>query len=67
MRTLIEDAVLPLAKHPFLFREGRVSGTRELVAHPNYIIVVYRVTDEAVEIVNVLHTRQQCLKAVMAQ
>jgi toxin ParE1/3/4 len=58
IRTLIEDAVLPLAKHPFLFRPGRVAGTRELVAHPNYV-VVYRVTDETIEIVSILHARQQ--------
>ncbi len=58
MRALIEDAVLPLAKHPFLFRRGRVPDTRELVAHPSYV-VVYRVTADQIEIVNVLHARQQ--------
>lgn len=58
MKALIEDAVRPLAQHPYLFRPGRVAGTRELVAHPNYVIV-YRVLDEAVEIVGVLHARQQ--------
>ncbi len=58
MRGVIEDAVRPLTKHPLLFRPGRVAGTRELVAHPNYVIV-YRVTDAAVEIVSVLHARQQ--------
>lgn len=39
----IEEAILPLRAHPELFRAGRVNGTRELVAHANYI-VVYRVT-----------------------
>jgi len=58
MRRLIEDAVLPLPKHPLLYRAGRVAGTRELLAHPNYI-VVYRVIDNAIEIVGVLHARQQ--------
>ena len=57
LRGLIEAAVLPLARHPLLFRPGRVAGTRELVAHPNYI-VVYRVTEAAVEIVAVVHSRQ---------
>ncbi len=57
MKALIEAAVLPLANHPFLFRPGRVPGTRELVAHPNYI-VIYRVLTDRVEIVNVLHARQ---------
>ncbi len=58
MKATIEAAVLPLRQHPFLFRPGRVAGTREIVAHPNYIIV-YRVTDAEVEILNVLHARQQ--------
>jgi toxin ParE1/3/4 len=57
MKAVIEAAVLPLAEHPFLFRPGRVPGTRELVAHPNYIIV-YRVLVDRVEIVSVLHARQ---------
>ena len=58
MRTLIERSVLPLPRDPHLFRAGRVAGTRELVAHPNYI-VVYRVTEQTIEIVNVLHAHQQ--------
>jgi toxin ParE1/3/4 len=57
MKALIEAAVLPLAEHPYLFRVGRVAGTRELVAHPNYI-VIYRVLTERVEIVDVVHARQ---------
>lgn len=57
MRTVIEQAVPPLREHPYLFRPGRVAGTRELVAHPNYI-VVYHVTDTAIEIVTVVHARQ---------
>lgn len=47
-----------LGEHPLLFRPGRVAGTREVVVHPNYI-VVFRVTVSAVEILNVLHSRQQ--------
>ncbi|MGY4800702.1 type II toxin-antitoxin system RelE/ParE family toxin [Roseomonas sp. KE0001] len=42
LKGVVEEAVLPLAEHPYLFRPGRVPGTRELVAHPNYIII-YRV------------------------
>ena len=57
MKGLIEGAVRPLAEHPYLFRQGRVPGTRELVAHPNYI-VVYRVLADQVEVVSVLHARQ---------
>ena len=58
MRDLFDAAICPLSEHPFLFRPGRVDGTRELVAHPNYIIV-YCVTDTTVEIVSVLHARRQ--------
>jgi toxin ParE1/3/4 len=41
-----------------LFRTGRVTGTRELVAHPNYIII-YRVASDRIEIVAIVHARQQ--------
>jgi toxin ParE1/3/4 len=54
----IESAVLPLSEHPYLYRTGRVAGTREMVAHPNYL-VVYRVLDAEIEVVNVLHARQR--------
>jgi plasmid stabilization system protein ParE len=35
-----------------------VPGTREAVVHPNYILV-YRVTADAVEIVNLVHARRE--------
>ncbi len=54
----IERVVSQLPQHPYLYRLGRISGTRELVAHPNYI-VVYRVSATAIEIVSILHSRQQ--------
>jgi plasmid stabilization system protein ParE len=47
-----------LPEFPFLYRPGRVPGTREAVVHPNYILV-YRVTAEAVEVVSVVHARRQ--------
>ena len=53
----IEAAVSALPQHPCLYRVGRVSGTREIVVHPNYL-VVYRATDR-VEILAVLHARQE--------
>jgi addiction module RelE/StbE family toxin len=43
---------------PYLFRLGRVAGTREHVVHPNYI-VVYQVGNEVIDILRVLHSRQQ--------
>lgn len=58
MHDLIEESVMPASDYPYLFRQGRTPGTREIVAHPNYVIV-YRVTDTAIEVVNVLHSRQE--------
>lgn len=54
----IDDAILPAAEHPYLFRSGRVFGTREIVAHPNYI-VVYQITIDSIEVLSVLHSRQE--------
>jgi toxin ParE1/3/4 len=58
MLTRLEAAILPAAEHPYLYRAGRVPGTREVVAHPNYVLV-YRVTADQIEVVNVLHARQE--------
>ena len=41
-----------------MYRTGRVEGTREAVVHPNYILI-YRVATDAVEIVAVVHARQE--------
>ena len=43
---------------PYLFRPGRVAGTREQVVHPNYI-VVYQVGNDVIDILRVLHSRQE--------
>ena len=43
-----------LLEQPGLGRPGRVPDTRELVAHPNYILV-YDVAGEVVRVVRVLH------------
>lgn len=47
-----------LADHPHMHRAGRVPDTREAIVTPNYILV-YRVAAEAIEVLNVKHTRQQ--------
>jgi len=49
MLTVIES----LARHPEMGRQGRVSGTRELVVAP--YVVVYRVWRTAIEIVAIIH------------
>ncbi|KMY85842.1 Death on curing protein, Doc toxin [Candidatus Paraburkholderia calva] len=57
MFELAETALVPAFMTPLLFRAGREMGTREIVAHPNYI-VVYHVLEDAIEVVNVIHARQ---------
>jgi len=54
----IERATSQLLQHPYLYRPGRLAGTREIVVHPNYI-GVYRVCPNVIEIIAVLHSRQQ--------
>lgn len=54
---LIEKAK-QLDEHPKLGRVGRVKGTRELVAHPNYILI-YRIVGEVAEVLRVKHAAQK--------
>lgn len=55
---MIEAKVTPLATYPDMGRVGRKRGTRELVAHENYI-VIYRALKNTIEILRVKHTAQQ--------
>ncbi len=55
--SLMDKAAL-LDQHPMLGRVGRVKGTRELVAHPNYILI-YRVVGDVAEVLRVKHAAQQ--------
>lgn len=55
---LIEQKAEQLLEQPTLYRAGRKRGTREMVVHPNYI-VIYRVQGEVVEILRVKHAAQQ--------
>lgn len=54
---LIQQAGL-LDQHPTMGRVGRVKGTRELVAHPNYILI-YRIVGQVVEVLRVKHAAQK--------
>jgi plasmid stabilization system protein ParE len=59
MWSRIRDCVLPLSQNPYLFRESeRYFGCREVVAHPNYI-VVYQVGRNSVNVLRVVHSRQK--------
>ncbi len=50
----IEAKAARLPEHPELYRVGRKKGTREMVVHPNYI-VIYQVQKTVVEILRVKH------------
>lgn len=54
----IETKAEKLRTHPNLFRAGRKSGTRELVVHPNYILI-YRVVVNVVEVLRTKHVAQK--------
>lgn len=57
LEELIQHAADRLPDHPYIHRPGRIAGTREAIVHPNYILV-YRVVIHAIEILAVLHARQ---------
>lgn len=54
----IEGKASALIDHPRLYKPGRMKGTREMVVHPNYV-VVYQESKTEVVILRVLHARQQ--------
>jgi toxin ParE1/3/4 len=49
----IREAADRLTAHPHVGRPGRVAGTRELIVRP--YITAYRVGEEEIEILRVLH------------
>ncbi|PWR21782.1 type II toxin-antitoxin system RelE/ParE family toxin [Zavarzinia compransoris] len=54
----LADRASQLVFNPHQGRKGRLPGTRELVAHHNYVLV-YAVTDDAVQILRVLHVARR--------
>ena len=50
----IDDQVSKLADPNFPRRRGRVEGTLELVAHPNYVVILEQ-TPDTVTVLEVLH------------
>lgn len=55
---LFSEKTKRLVDHPNLGRPGRVAGTRELVAHQNYILI-YDTVDDHVRLLRVLHASRQ--------
>jgi len=55
MDLLFSDAIATLENLPRLGREGKISGTRELIPHASYR-VVYEIDEETVWILALVHT-----------
>ncbi len=55
----IEAITAGLADHPKRGRNGRMTGTRELVIPGTAYISVYRLKPECIEVLRVLHSAQQ--------
>lgn len=55
---LFSEKVGRLVDHPDIGRPGRVAGTRELIAHQNYILI-YDVIGDLVRVLRVLHAARQ--------
>ena len=55
---LLYDGIRALKTMPNRGRVGLRSGTRELILHPLPYLVVYRVKDDAVEILHIGHGRR---------
>jgi len=55
---LFSEKTKRLVDHPSLGRPGRIAGTRELVAHQNYILV-YDIVGDQVRLLRVLHASRQ--------
>ena len=58
LRLSIDDQVSKLADPNFPRRRGRVAGTKELVAHENYLVILVE-DDTSVTALNVVHARRQ--------
>jgi len=56
----LESSTWALSEHPHLYRPSqRIPGCREIVVHPNYI-VIYRVELDCVRVLRVTHSSRVC-------
>lgn len=58
IKDLIDHHIALARVVPGMGRPGRVPDTRELIAHPNYI-VIYKVAAEHIVVLRVLHAHQR--------
>lgn len=52
----IYSAIETLRRSPHRGRQGRIAGTRELIFAPLPYIAVYRMHDDAIEVVRIWHS-----------
>ncbi|KNX80623.1 translation repressor RelE [Pseudomonas sp. 250J] len=52
------DKARRAARNPRLYKPGRCVETHEIVVTPNYVMI-YQVQEDEVEILRILHARQQ--------
>ena len=55
----IFSAVGMLTRHPLAGREGRVQGTRELAVAQTPYVIAYRIRQDEIQILTVLHGAQR--------
>ena len=55
----IERQINMLLAHPKMGRLGRVTGTRELVISGTPFVVIYRLQEQSIEVLRLLHSPQQ--------
>ncbi|MBE9004787.1 type II toxin-antitoxin system RelE/ParE family toxin [Fortiea sp. LEGE XX443] len=55
----IQTATSQLENYPFMGRPGRIEGTRELVISNTSYLVIYRIKEDSVEILRVLHSSKR--------
>jgi len=55
----IARQVVQLIEHPEIGRQGRIEGTRELVISRTHFILVYRIKNDRIELLRLLHGAQQ--------
>jgi toxin ParE1/3/4 len=60
----IFDGIDLLERYPLAGRNGRIAGTRELVVRRTPFIVVYKVTQDEVTVLAVLHGARRWPKAL---
>ena len=57
--TRLRERAESLASLPKQGRPGRIDGTRELVIAGTDYLILYRLRDDAVELLRIVHTRQK--------